>query len=297
MFSVQADQLARVTAAMSTDIRRRAEDLVELWLRAHACLVYLLLYIPIAVVIIYAFNDSRLVAVWEGFTTHWFGDALQDVTVVRSLENSLKVASVNSVLATSFGLAAALALRRLPPRLKFVFESIVYATLVTPEVVVAMASLIFFVRAGVPLGLPTIIATHAVWNTSVVTLLVRARLAGMDRTLEEASFDLGASPWRTFRQVTLPLLMPAVLAGLLLSFTFSFDDFVLSFFVSGPGSTTLPVKIFSTLRFGVSPITNALSAMILGFTLTVVFLAQYLLRQEGGTAVPRSVERVEYRST
>ncbi|HZY31831.1 MAG TPA: ABC transporter permease [Candidatus Methylomirabilis sp.] len=263
-----------------TRLVRWAEYLVEPWLRAHSSLVYLILYIPIVVVIVYAFNDSRLVAVWEGFTTHWFGDALRDVTVIRALENSVKVASINAVLATSFGLGCALALRRVQPQVKFVFDSIIYATLITPEVVVALASLIFFVRAGIPLGLPTIIATHAVWNTSVVTLLVRARLAGMDRTLEEASFDLGATPWGTFRQITLPLLMPAVVAGFLLSFTFSFDDFILSFFVSGPGSTTLPVKIFSMLRFGVSPITNALSAMILAFALAVVFLAQYLLSRE-----------------
>ena len=263
-----------------TRLVRWAEYLVEPWLRAHSILVYLILYIPIVVVIVYAFNDSRLVAVWEGFTTHWFGDALRDVTVIRALENSVKVASINAVLATSFGLGCALALRRVQPQVKFVFDSIIYATLITPEVVVALASLIFFVRAGIPLGLPTIIATHAVWNTSVVTLLVRARLAGMDRTLEEASFDLGATPWGTFRQITLPLLMPAVVAGFLLSFTFSFDDFILSFFVSGPGSTTLPVKIFSMLRFGVSPITNALSAMILAFALAVVFLAQYLLSRE-----------------
>lgn len=281
MGSVETQELQRAAVWPRVDIRRWAERLVDPWLRAHSLVVYSFLYIPIVVVIIYAFNDSRLVAVWEGFTTHWFGDALRDVSIVRSLKNSLIVASVNSLLATSFGLGAALALQRISARTKFLFDLVIYATLVTPEVVVALASLIFFVQLGIDLGLHTIIATHVVWNTSVVTLLVRARLAGMDRTLEEASFDLGATPWGTFRQITLPLLMPAVVAGLLLSFTFSFDDFILSFFVSGPGSTTLPVRIFSMLRFGVSPITNALSAMILAFTLSVVFVAQYLLRQEG----------------
>lgn len=281
MRAVQTERLTGVTPWAGVGIQFWAEKLVEPWLRVHSILVYFFLYIPIGVVIVYAFNDSRLVAVWEGFTTHWFADALRDISIVRSLQNSLQVAAVNALLATSFGLGAALALRRISARAKLLFDLIIYATLVTPEVVVALASLIFFVRLGIPLGLPTIIATHVVWNTSVVTLLVRARLAGMDRTLEEASFDLGATPWGTFRQITLPLLMPAVVAGLLLSFTFSFDDFILSFFVSGPGSTTLPVRIFSMLRFGVSPITNALSAMILAFTLSVVFVAQYLLRQEG----------------
>ncbi|MBI3287800.1 MAG: ABC transporter permease [Chloroflexi bacterium] len=281
MKAVEVQELPRVARRAVLERRRGLESIVEPWLRLHSALAYLFLYIPIGVVIIYAFNDSRLVSVWGGFTTHWFGDALRDVTIVRSLENSLLVASMNALLATVFGLGAALALQRVGPRLRLFFNTLIYATLVTPEVVVAMASLIFFVRVGVPLGLPTIIATHVVWNTSVVTLLVRARLAGMDRTLEEASFDLGATPWGTFRQVTLPLLIPAVVAGFLVSITFSFDDFLLSFFVSGPGSTTLPVKIFSMLRFGVSPITNALSAMILAFTLSVVFMAQYLLRQEG----------------
>jgi spermidine/putrescine transport system permease protein len=150
--------------------------------------------------------------------------------------------------------------------------------------VIAIASLMFFVTVGIPLGPVAIIITHAVFNTSVVALVVRARLAGMDRSLEEASTDLGATKWGTFRQVTLPQLFPGLLAGALLAFTFSFDDVVLSSFVSGVGSTTLPVEIFSQVRFGLTPKVNVVAVTTLTLTLTAVVVAQILLRREAKRA-------------
>jgi ABC-type spermidine/putrescine transport system permease subunit II len=184
-----------------------------------------------------------------------------------------------AVVACVLGTALALALSRARPRIRQPIDAVVYMTLVTPEIVFGIAALIFFVQAGIPLGLKTILAAHAVFNISVVALIVRARFIGMGRDLEEASFDLGVGPIRTFIHVTFPRLAPAILAGGLLSFTFSFDDFVTSFFVSGAGTTTLPLRIFSSLRFGVSPIINATAVMILGLTLVAVVVAYLVLRR------------------
>jgi len=193
------------------------------------------------------------------------------------------VASINAVLAIVFGTLAAIGMQRIGGRRRAVFETLVYGTIVTPEIVIAIASLLFFVTVNIDLGIPTIVITHVVYNTSIVALIVRARLAGMDRTLEEAAQDLGATPIRTLWRVTIPLLYPAIIAGGLLAFTFSFDDFVLTFFVAGAGSTTLPLLIFSMLRFGVSPVVNAVATVMLVVTLTCIFTASMIVRHHGRT--------------
>ena len=259
--------------------RRLPGWLVETWLRGQAVLLYIFLYAPIAVVVVYSFNDSRRVTFWGGFTTKWYYAAWTSPDVTGSLQISLTAALLNAALAVTLGTLAALGMRSAPRWLRIGFEGLVYMTIITPEIVVAIASLLYFVSLNIDLGLPTIVVTHAVYNTSIVTLIVATRLAGMDHTLEEASADLGATPFGTFWQVTLPQLYPAVLAGALLAFTFSFDDFILSFFVSGVGSTTLPLNLFSRLRFGVSPIINAVAATMLSLTLTVIVIAQLVLRQ------------------
>jgi ABC-type spermidine/putrescine transport system permease subunit II len=254
-------------------------------LGAWTVLVYLFLYAPIVVVIVYAFNGGRQVLNWDGFSTKWFGEALNDPTITEPFRNSLLVAGGNAVVACILGTALALALPRMRPWLRLPLDALVYMTLVTPEIVFGISALIFFVQAGnwlglgSILGLKTILIAHVVFNASVVALIVRARFVGMGQTLEEASYDLGAGPIATFRQVTLPALAPAVLAGGLLAFTFSFDDFITSFFVSGAGSTTLPLRIFSSLRFGVSPIINAAAVMILALTLAAVVVAYVVLRR------------------
>jgi spermidine/putrescine transport system permease protein len=257
-----------------------------------ALLVYAFLYLPIAVVVLYAFNGGRQVLVWEGFSTRWFGEALSDPSITEPFKNSLLIALGNAVVACALGTALALALPRMRASLRVPLDGLVYMTLVTPEIVFGISALIFFVQLGNWLGLGsvlgfwTILIAHVVFNASVVALIVRARFVGMGRTLEEASYDLGAGPLATFRQVTLPRLAPAILAGGLLAFTFSFDDFITSFFVAGAGTTTLPLRIFSSLRFGVSPAINATAAMILALTLAAIVIA-YLVLRRTETPVPK----------
>jgi len=265
-------------------------------LKAHVWLLYAFLYAPILVVVALAFNGGKEVLVWESFSLKWFGEALRDPTITGPLKNSLLIASANAVCACILGTLLALALARMRAWVRVPIDALAYMTLVTPEIVFGISALIFFVQVGKwvgldsPLGLGTILVTHVVFNTSVVALIVRARFVGMGQQLEEASFDLGAGPISTFRQVTLPRLAPAILAGGLLAFTFSFDDFITSFFVAGAGTTTLPIRIFSSLRFGVSPAINAMAAMILFLTLTAVAVAYVILRRtsggRGGTVVP-----------
>jgi len=242
-------------------------------------LVYVFLYAPIVIVVVYAFNGGRQVLNWEGFSTKWFGEALSDPTITGPLQNSLAIGVGNALVACVLGTALALALPRMRPWLRAPIDSLVYMTLVTPEIVFGISALIFFVQAGVPLGLQTILIAHVVFNASVVALIVRARFVGAGEELEEASYDLGAPPLATFRQVTLPRLAPGILAGGLLAFTFSFDDFITSFFVSGAGATTLPLRIFSSLRFGVSPVVNATAVMILTLTLGAIVVAYLVLRR------------------
>jgi spermidine/putrescine transport system permease protein len=255
----------------------------------YSAFVYAFLYLPIVVVVVLAFNSGRQVLNWEGFSTQWFGEALSDPTITEPLRNSLAIAAGTAVVACVLGTALALALSRMPSRLRTPIDAVVYMTLVTPEIVFGISALIFFVQAGIPLGLNTILFAHAVFNISVVALIVRARFIGMSQDLEEASYDLGVGPFKTFRSVTLPRLAPAILAGGLLAFTFSFDDFITSFFVSGAGSPTLPLRIFSSLRFGISPVINATAAMILALTLVAVVVAYMVLRRSSGqreTVIP-----------
>ncbi|HZB04211.1 MAG TPA: ABC transporter permease [Actinomycetota bacterium] len=263
-----------------------AERLTEVALRGVGVFVYAVFYAPIVVVIVYAFNDSRLVEVWRGFGLSWWGQTWADESIRSALTLSLWTAAANAVLATVLGTAAAIGLRNVGRRTRTGFDLVMYMTLIVPEIVIAIASLLFFVTIGLPLGPVAIIITHAVFNTSVVALICRARLAGMDRTLEEASADLGATRWVTFREVTFPQLLPAVLAGGLLAFTFSFDDVVLSTFVSAPGSTTLPIRVFSELRFGLSPKANVVATSMLAITLTAILAAQILLRRSGQQILP-----------
>jgi spermidine/putrescine transport system permease protein len=284
--------------------------LVEGWLKGHTILVYLFLYLPIFVVVLFAFNDTtRRVTAWDGFSTKWFEVALNDSVVQKALFNSFLVAVPNAILATLFGTMAALGLQRVGKKLRLTFDALTYTSIIVPEIVIALSTLVLFATGfdfiestfGVKInfGHPTIIAAHVLFNTSLVLLLVRARLSGMDRTLVEASSDLFATPWRTFRQITLPMLLPAIVAGFLLAFTFSFDDYVITTFVSGPGSSTLPLFIFGQVKRGVTPETNAVATMILAFTVGMLILGQLALtwqnrrqgKQTGGDMAGMIAER------
>ena len=263
-------------------------------LQAHMLLVYTFLYAPIVIVVIYAFNGGRQVLNWDGFSTKWFGEALSDPSITEPFRNSLVIATAASLLACVLGTALALAISRMRRGVRVPIDAVVYMTLVTPEIVFGIAALMFFVQTSNELvglglldeplrGMWKIVVAHVVFNASVVALIVRARFVGMGQTLEEASYDLGAGPVRTFVQVPLPRLAPAILAGGLLAFTFSFDDFITSFFVADAGTTTLPLRIFSSLRFGISPLINATAVMILGLTLVSIVLAYLVLRRSAQT--------------
>jgi ABC-type spermidine/putrescine transport system permease subunit II len=250
-------------------------------------LVLLFLYAPIGVVIVYAFNASRDVSVWKGWSLHWFSAAFSSDRYVGALELSLKIAALNAVFATLLGTAAALALGRSRSRWRVPFSALVFLTLVVPEIVIAVASRIFFVQAHEDAGLfpalgwKTILLTHVVWSSAVVVLIVRARFTGMGSTLEEASFDLGAGPLSTFRQVTLPRLTPAIVAGALLSFTMSFDDYVLSVFTASGDSETWPMAVFNDVRFGVTPAVNAISTLMFLVVALGVAGAAWLIARRG----------------
>jgi spermidine/putrescine transport system permease protein len=291
--------------------RERFGGLIDGWFRFHAVLVYGFLYLPILIVVVFAFNGTnRYVTDWQGFSLKWFQTALADAGIQRFLSNSLLIAFINAILATTFGTMAALGLQRVPHRLRSVFDALTYMSVIIPEIVIGLATLILFsdvrdvvnpvlaaLQPGVArppqliLGHWSIIAAHVLFNLSLVLLLVRARLSGMDRTHVEASYDLYATPWRTFRQITFPQLLPAIVAGFLLSFTFSFDDYVITSFVAGPGSQTLPLYIFGQTRQGVTPLTNAIAAMMLLVTLSVLVVGQWFFsrqarRTRGAAAEP-----------
>lgn len=269
-----------VEALPARPLSRPGDRLADRTLRGVGIATFAFLYLPILVVVVYAFNDSRLVQVWRGLGLEWWGTTWADESITRALTLSVWTASVNAVLAAVLGTAAAIGLRNIGRRWRTAFDSVMYTTLIVPEIVIAIASLLFFVTVGLPLGPMAIIITHAVFNTSVVALVCRARLAGMDRSLEEASADLGATQWRTFWGVTFPQLRPAIVAGALLAFTFSFDDVVLSTFVSAPGSTTLPLRVFTELRFGLTPKANVVATTMLAITLTAIVVAQFLIRRD-----------------
>lgn len=224
------------------------------------------LYAPIALLVIYSFNASRLVTVWGGFSTRWYASLLANDQFLAAASTSLRVALVAAVLATIVGAAAALALARFGAfRGRLFLASMVYAPLVVPEVIIGLSLLLVFVALGVPRGYWTIVVAHATVGACFAAIVVHARLVTLDRSLEEAARDLGASPLATLRAITLPLAAPALIAGFLLAFTLSLDDFVLASFTSGPGSTTLPMRIYSQARLGVTPEVNAASTLLIGF--------------------------------
>ena len=248
-----------------------------------SALIYAFLFFPIVVVVIYAFNSGANVAVFEGFSLSPFSRALDDESITSSITRSLQIAVASATVATVFGTAAALALSKVSRRIRNPFDVLVFLTLVVPELVIAVSSLIFFVNVGFELGLVTMFLAHTVFNASLVLLVVRARFVSMGSSLEEASMDLGASALATFRQVTLPRLAPAIVAGAMLSFTFSFDDVVISNFTAGAGNDTWPLRILSGLRFGLNPDLNAAATMMLGVTLLGLGGAALILRRAART--------------
>jgi ABC-type spermidine/putrescine transport system permease subunit II len=286
-------------------VRRRRIFTAKRGFTAWAMVVFAFLYLPIAVVVLFAFNKPSPtslaayhgsnycnmspvqignIAVWNGFTTCWFPEGLNDSTYIPAIKTSLGIAAEAAIIATVLGLGAALALARMKRRWRIPFDILVYLTLVVPEIVIAVASLIFFVQARQnfspfpPLGRSTILLGQIVFNASLAMLIIRARFVGMGDKLEEAAYDLGSGPVSTFRQVTLPRLMPAIVAAGLLCFTFSFDDYVLPTFTNGT-TNTWPIVLYSAVRFGITPAVNALATLMLLVTAVFVFLTVLVLRR------------------
>jgi spermidine/putrescine transport system permease protein len=258
---------------------------------------YLFLYAPIALIVLFSFNAGRHAADFQGFSTVWYGRTLANPFIIEALWTSLIVGLSSAVLATLFGTMAALGLQRVGGWLRTTFDALVYIALMIPGIVIGIATLVALVTMfellnptiaafwpatlGAPprlqLGLVSLIAAHTLFTMALAVLIVRARLAGMDRSLIEASMDLYATPWATFRQITMPQLLPAIVASFLLAFTFSFDDFVIAFFVAGP-NTTLPIYVFSSIRRGVTPEINAIGTLVLAISLGLIVAAQLMLR-------------------
>lgn len=266
-------------------------------MRLYALTVYLFLYIPIGIIALFSFNAGRYAAQLQGFSTQWYGIALNNPFVVDALYTSAVVAATSSTLATIFGTLAALALPSLRGPLRNFIDALIYIAVMVPGIVIGIATLIALVTVfgwlnpllvalwpyaeGAPqlsMGYGSLVAAHGLFAIALVIIIVRARIAGMDRSLIEASDDLGATPWGTFRQVTLPQIFPGMLAGFLLSFTFSFDDFIIAFFVAG-SKTTLPIYVFSSIRRGVTPEINAIGTMVLAVSLGLLVIAQFILQR------------------
>ena len=248
---------------------------------------YAFLYLPIALVILYSFNESRMVTVWAGFSTKWWSALFANEAMLSAAWLSLRIALVSATVAAIIGLAAGYVLARVPRFFgRTLFGGLVIAPMVMPEVVMGISMLLLFVGSDQIMGWPnrgflTITIAHITFTMAYVTVVVQSRLASFDDSLEEAALDLGARPAKVFFRITVPLILPAILSGWLLAFTLSWDDLVVTQFVSGPGSNTLPMVIFSRVRLGVSPVVNALATiMVLIVALGVVLSAVLMRRQE-----------------
>lgn len=266
-------------------------------MRLYAICVYLFLYAPIAIIALFSFNAGRHASELQGFSTQWYGRALNNPFVMDALETSLVVAFTSATLASLFGTMAAIGLHGVRGPVRAVFDMLIYIAVMIPGIVIGIATLIALVTVFdqlnpwlasvwpegdeppvLSMGMGSLVAAHTMFTMALVVIIVRARLAGMEQALTEAAADLYATPFGVFRQVTLPLIAPAVLAGFLLSFTFSFDDFIIAFFVAG-SETTLPIYVFSSIRRGVTPEINAIGTMVLAASLVLLVIAQLILRR------------------
>ncbi len=243
-------------------------------LEINICLVFLFLYIPILVVVMFSFNSGDQIAVWEGFSLNWYAKMFKNRDVWHACKNSLIIAGVATFISTVIGTAAALAIEKYRFRIRTAMTRVLYLPLIIPDIVLAIALLTFYVQVKFPRGLTSVILAHVVFNIAYVTIVVRARLEGYDDTIEEAALDLGANRWHTFWRITFPLIAPGIIGGALLAFTLSIDDFVITFFTAGVGSTTLSVYIYSSLKFGITPELNAISTMLL--VNSIVFILLFL---------------------
>ncbi|MCA0908296.1 MULTISPECIES: ABC transporter permease [Ruegeria] len=238
------------------------------------------LYIPMIILIVFSFNESKLVTVWAGFSTKWYGELLRNEAFLDAAWVTIRVAVFSSTLATILGTAAAYVLVRSGRFFgRTLFSGMIYAPLVMPEVITGLSLLLLFIGIGLDRGILTIVLAHTTFSMCFVSVVVSSRLITFDRSLEEAALDLGCSPAQAFRLVTLPIIAPAVISGWLLAFTLSLDDLVIASFTSGPSATTLPIKIFSAVRLGVSPEINALSTIMIAVVTVGVITASLVTKR------------------
>jgi spermidine/putrescine transport system permease protein len=243
-----------------------------LW--AAALGVYVFLYVPLLIVVIYSFNDSRLNAEWVGFTWHWYNVLLHDGDMLAAIGNSLFIAGVSSMVSTVLGTMAGIAMHR------YGMKALAFMALTPvamPEILLGVSLLLFFIQAlNLTLGFVSIILAHITFSIGFVAVIVRARMAGLEEGIFEAARDSGATPWQTFRYITFPLILPGIVSGALMAFTLSIDDFVITFFTAGVGVSTLPLRVYSMIKIAVTPEVNAVSTLLMLLTLTLIVLASRL---------------------
>ena len=238
----------------------------------YLALVMLITYLPLLVVVVFSFNDSKLTVGWKGFTLRWYQELFRDAALMEALGNSILLGVLSCLFAAVIGTLGAIGMARVHFKTKGMMEYLSTIPMIVPEIILAMAFMAFFSTLGLPFGMVTLVIAHTAFCIPYVFMMVKARLVGIDKSLEEAARDLGASPARTFFDITLPLIMPAVLSGCILAFAMSFDDVVISIFVTGPRLSTLPIKVYTQLKTGVTPEINALCTVILAVVMVVLLV-------------------------
>jgi putrescine transport system permease protein len=265
-------------------LKKRAGDAMIKWSRFNVLSIvvgFLFLYVPILLLMIFSFNESKLVTVWAGFSTKWYASLLNNEALLDAGWVTLRVGLLSATLATVLGTMAALALTRYTKfRGRMLFSGMVFAPLVMPEVITGLSLLLLFVSIGLDRGFWTVALAHTSFTLSFVAVVVQSRLLTFDRSIEEAALDLGATPVATFFQVTLPVIAPAVVSGWMLAFTLSLDDLVIANFTSGPGATTLPMKIYSQVRLGVTPEINAVCTILIVIVAIAVAITSILAKRQ-----------------
>ncbi len=248
----------------------------------YLAVVMLLIYLPLVLVIVYSFNESKISSVWAGFSLKWYKELFSDKDLFKALWNSIVLGAASSCAAAVIGTLGAVGFTRVKTRTKGVMEYLSMLPMMTPEIILAMVFMAFFSLLGLPFGMTTLILAHTAFCVPYLYMLVRARLIGMDPSLAEAARDLGAGEARVFFDITLPLIAPAIASGMLLSFAMSFDDVIISLFVTGVGVNTLPIKVYTALKTGVTPEINALCTLMLAAAALLVVISSVLGRRKGG---------------
>jgi spermidine/putrescine transport system permease protein len=287
---IEATSQAQAGAKLAPRVEDRRRSWRDLLLGTHSTLVYVFLYAPIVILVLFSFTKDTFGVRWTGFTLDWYVRLFEDERLIGATLNTMKVALISTVVSTVIGTLTALAMERYRFRGRTAFDGLLYMPIVIPEIVMALALLAFFAFSfdiieaitgrQLRMSLVTVTISHIAFSISFVVVVVRASLKGFDRRLEEAAQDLGANEWQTFRRITLPLILPGVIGGALLAFTLSLDDFIISFFTTGPGTSLLPVEVYSSVKRAVTPKINAISTVMLLISMTLVGISQFIQRRQ-----------------